>query len=613
MKKFTPESKMFDLVEANYHLLAVMQRLGILGGFGEHTVREICEKNHLDPDTFILLCDVYSRRDYTPGEDILRDGHIEDILRYLHQSHDYYTNNALVLIVNTVEELIKPCSELFRKAIWGFINNYKAELDKHFQFEEGEVIPYVQNLLLGKRTPGFSIDKFEENHSNIAEKLSDLKNIILKSLPQECDDTLRVRLLNYIYGLENDLDRHTHIEDDILVDMYPLLEEYSHNYWGMMMEDPTFYRNVVNDEGQVPTLIGMYKDPYYTDQGMWIRQDILDRVGLDVPKTLDELEAVLEAFKGEGLTDPIVILSEGQCDLLSRAYDAGDKLVDGKVVSNALTDNSKDMLKKMHEWYDKGYINVDFVTYTYSNTKPPQDVVLSDNGGMFVEDVASIAGYYLMSNNPDFNLQPMGQIRLTPDQKLNTGFIGVRAADKYSLSMSTNCEDQQLAIQYMDYLFSDEGFVLANYGIEGYTYTVENGEYQFTDLILANPQGFDWQLCQSLYINPGFPCLNDLHAQELTYNDAQRAAVPTWSAAYDSSDETIPNQNFLSYTTEESYRQAELQTDLETVQSEFRLKAITGQLDIDKEWDAYVQQCKDMGSDELLQITQNAVDRYLNK
>lgn len=230
MKKFTPESKMFDLVEANYHLLAVMQRLGILGGFGEHTVREICEKNHLDPDTFILLCDVYSRRDYTPGEDILRDGHIEDILRYLHQSHDYYTNNALVLIVNTVEELIKPCSELFRKAIWGFINNYKAELDKHFQFEEGEVIPYVQNLLLGKRTPGFSIDKFEENHSNIAEKLSDLKNIILKSLPQECDDTLRVRLLNYIYGLENDLDRHTHIEDDILVPMVRLVENPATGY-----------------------------------------------------------------------------------------------------------------------------------------------------------------------------------------------------------------------------------------------------------------------------------------------------------------------------------------------------------------------------------------------
>ena len=403
------------------------------------------------------------------------------------------------------------------------------------------------------------------------------------------------------------------IEDDILVDLYPLLEEYSCNYWNMMQTDHTFYNNVVNDEGQVPTLIGMYKDPYYTDQGMWIRKDILDRVGLEIPKTLDEMETVLDAFKKEGMTDPVVVLSEGNLSFLNIAYDAGDKLVDGEIVSNALTDNMKDCLKKTHEWYEKGYINVDFVTYTQSGTKPPQDVILSDNGGMFNEDVASIAGYYLMSNNPDFELAPMGQIRLTPDQKLNTGFIGVRAADKYSLSMSTNCEDQKLAIQYMDYLFSDEGFVLSNYGIEGYTYEIVDGEYQFTDLILANEKGFDWQLCQSLYINPGFPCLNDLHAQELTYNDAQRAAVPTWTAAYDSNEETIPNQSFLSYTTEESYRQAELQTDLETVQSEFRLKAITGQLDIDAEWDAYVQQCMDMGFEELQEITQAAVTRYLEK
>jgi len=224
MTIFTPEMKMADLIEANYHLLAVLSRLGIEGGFGERNVREICEKNHLDPDTFILICSVYSNKDYVPSEDILRDGHIDDILRYLHQSHDYYTNNALVLIASSIESLIKPCTEAQRKVIWKFFSDYKAELDKHFEYEEGEVIPYVQNLLLGKRTPGFSIDRFEENHSNIEEKISDLKSLILKSMPSVCDDRLRVQLLNYIYALENDLDRHTNIEDNILVPMVRLIE-----------------------------------------------------------------------------------------------------------------------------------------------------------------------------------------------------------------------------------------------------------------------------------------------------------------------------------------------------------------------------------------------------
>jgi len=224
MTIYSSDMKMADLIEANYHLLAVLQRLGIEGGFGEHTVREICEKNHLDPDTFLLICNVYSDREYSPSEDILRDGSIDDILRYLHQSHDYYLNNALVLIASSIEDLIKPCTDAQQKVIWKFFTDYKAELEKHFEYEEGEVIPYVQKLLLGKRTPGFSIDRFEENHSNIEEKLSDLKNLILKSMPSVCDDRLRVRLLNYIFSLGGDLDRHTHIEDDILVPMVRLLE-----------------------------------------------------------------------------------------------------------------------------------------------------------------------------------------------------------------------------------------------------------------------------------------------------------------------------------------------------------------------------------------------------
>ena len=403
------------------------------------------------------------------------------------------------------------------------------------------------------------------------------------------------------------------IEDDVILDLLPLINEYSVNYYNIINSDPNIYKNVVNDEGQVPSLIGMYTDYYYTDQGFWIRQDILDKTGLSIPKTVPELDAVLDAFKNLGLTDSLVVLSEGKCDLLEVAYGASDRLVDGKIQPGALTDNYRDYLKKLHEYYQKGYISVDFVTYNESDTKPPQDVVFNDMAGIFKEDVAAIAGYLNSTNTPGFDLQPMGQIRLNEGDRLDTGFIGVKAADKYSLSISTQCSDPKLAIQYMDYLFSEEGHMLANYGIEGETYTMENGEPQFTDLILNNPQGFDWQLCQSLYINPGFPCLTDLSVQEMTYTDAQKAAVPTWVEAYDSSDETMPNERWLSYTTEESQHKADLQNDIETYQTEMRLKFITGQLDIDAEWDNYCAALEGMGIHTMEQINQAAVDRYLAK
>lgn len=216
--------KMAELVEANYRLLGVMNRMGMDSGFGEQTVDEVCAKHSLDTDTFLLLCNVYSFDDYTPSAEILRHGHVTDILYYLHKSHDYYLQDALVAMTGMIERLVEPCAAHQKKVINTFLDDYRKELDSHFEFEEGKVIPYVQALLIGRYDPRFSITQFEENHSNIDEKLSDLKNLIMKSLPRECEGSLRVELLLFIFALQEDLARHTKIEDEILVPMVRLIE-----------------------------------------------------------------------------------------------------------------------------------------------------------------------------------------------------------------------------------------------------------------------------------------------------------------------------------------------------------------------------------------------------
>lgn len=507
----------------------------------------------------------------------------------------------------------------------------EVQVEASIPVDEGRVAPEVSYPLVDEPTtltywqawPPFLNEISEPSDAAMFAKMEEITGIKLDihavSTETSADDfMLRCASMDLTDLIQNAASSYTGggakaIEDEIIIDLLPAIDEYSVYYYDIMMSDVNIYKNLVNDEGQIPQFIGMYTDYYYTDQGFWVRQDLLDKVGKEVPTTVSELDDVLKAFKDSGMTDPLVVLSAGTSDLIARAYGAANKLVDGEIQFSATTDNTKEYLKKMHEYYELGYINKDFVTYTDSDTKPPQDVIYSDNGGIFNEDVASIAGYYSTTTNPEFNLVPMGQIRLNEGDELNTGFIGVRAADKYSLSISTQCERVDLAVQYMDYLFSDEGFVMANYGIEGETYTVENGEYVFTDLILNNPQGFDWQLCQSLYINPGFPALTDLSVQEMSYNEAQKAAVPTWVAAYDSSDETMPNSNWLSYTTEESETRAEIQTDIETYQEEMMLKFVTGQADIDAEWDTYCQTLLDMGIENLWETQQAAVDRYMAK
>lgn len=495
--------------------------------------------------------------------------------------------------------------------------------------EEGRVAPEVSYPLVEETVtltywqawPPFLNEISEPKDAAMFAKMEEITGIKLDiyavSTETAADDfMLRCASMDLTDMIQNAASSYTGggakaIEDEIIIDLLEPITEYSVHYYDIMMSDPNIYKNLINDEGQIPQFIGMYTDYYYTDQGFWIRQDILDEVGKEVPTTVSELDDVLAAFKDHGLTDGLVVLYQGNCDLLSRAYGAVDTLnEDGTVNFAARSEAYKEYLKKMNEYYSLGYINKDFVTYNESDTKPPQDVVYADMAGIFNEDVASIAGYYGNTTNSNFELTPLAQIRLNESDTLDFGYLGVKAADKYALSISTQCENVDLAVQYMDYLFSEDGYVMANYGIEGETYTVENGKYVFTDLILNNPQGFDWQLCQSLYINPGFPALTDLAVQEMTYNEAQKAAVPTWVGAYDSSDATVPNSNWLSYTTEESEERTDVQTDIETYQEEMRLKFITGQADIDAEWDTYVATLDSMGIDILEETYQASVDRY---
>lgn len=222
--KFSGNMKVADLVESNYRLLGVLARVGIDGCFGEMTVSEVCEQAGLDPDTIILLCEVYTHPDFRPSMDVLRRAHVGDVLRYLHQSHDYYLRQALVEMEESIEWLLSPCTEKQRQVVWNFFRGYKTELKNHFGFEEQEVIPYVQDLIIGQHRSGFSIDRFEENHSNIDEKLSDFKNLVMKSLPNACDSQGRISLLYNIFNLRQDLKCHTYIEDSILVPMVRLLE-----------------------------------------------------------------------------------------------------------------------------------------------------------------------------------------------------------------------------------------------------------------------------------------------------------------------------------------------------------------------------------------------------
>ena len=221
---FHPDMKMSDVLDTNPDIATVLSRLGIGLGFGEGSVREVCRSHGIDAATFLLICNVYTFAGYRPAAAELAEGHLLDVVKYLRRSHTYYNDTALPQLEESIREVISRCPKRLGFVVSKFFDDYRAELRKHFAFEEEMVFPYIQKLVLGESRGTFAIDDFKERHEVADEKLSDLKNLVMKTLPSGSDGQDCFALLSFLYFLHRDLTSHTRVEDEVMIPMARYVE-----------------------------------------------------------------------------------------------------------------------------------------------------------------------------------------------------------------------------------------------------------------------------------------------------------------------------------------------------------------------------------------------------
>ena len=210
----SPAMKMADLMDLRPSLPGVLARMRIPFGFGDQTVEEVCRKEGVDPETFLLICNVYAVDGYAPTKEKLRKADLRDVLKYLRFSHTYYMDVALNELADALRALTEPCGEKHKRIIRQFFYEYKDELTKHFEYEERNVFPYAEAILHHGR---LTDEDYGENHSHMEEKLADLKSLVMKYLPPECGQQDICRALACIFSLQEDVARHILVEDGVLV------------------------------------------------------------------------------------------------------------------------------------------------------------------------------------------------------------------------------------------------------------------------------------------------------------------------------------------------------------------------------------------------------------
>lgn len=223
---YSTQMKMAELIDSNYNLLLLFPRLGIELGVGDRTIVEQCALQGISPSLFVMMCNIYTHLDYKPTPAELQQLDIEQLLGYLSRSHAYYTYSRIKVIEQQLNKIATHHSPTHSAILRRFYAEYEQEILHHFAYEEETVFPYIRTLLAcSKQQCGYDIDIFKNNHSNIDDKLSDLKNILVKHLPGIGMTADTTELLFQICSLEEDLSRHTFIEDVVLIPLVQHLEK----------------------------------------------------------------------------------------------------------------------------------------------------------------------------------------------------------------------------------------------------------------------------------------------------------------------------------------------------------------------------------------------------
>jgi regulator of cell morphogenesis and NO signaling len=224
-KMYEADDKMISLIRDNYDLLQMLGSFGISLGFGDKTVMETCEDNHVDTYTFLAVVNfIINGYGEFEADEMLS---VPTLLHYLEASHAYFLDFQMPYIRRELQESLDE-SESLAKLILRFYDEYAHEIRRHMKYEQKTLFPYVQALIDGQTVNDYNVDTFSKHHGATDKKLRELKLLIIKYLPQDgLHNNQLTATLHDIYENEVWLRQHAMVEDHIFVPAIRRLEQHT--------------------------------------------------------------------------------------------------------------------------------------------------------------------------------------------------------------------------------------------------------------------------------------------------------------------------------------------------------------------------------------------------
>ena len=200
--------KMCDLIAHEEDAIQIISRFGLEMGVGEQTIEQVCEAYHVHTPTFLAIVNYKVFHKQVIPNDI----DIPTLQRYLSNAHSYFLEFRLPRLRRALIEAIIPADPTTK--IPGLIlrcyDEFVEEIRTHIAHENEGLF-----------------DEHEHDDQRITDKLTEIKNLIIKYYPganlqspitnhQSPITYLLISVMSDLWHTEQDFADHCAIEDEIL-------------------------------------------------------------------------------------------------------------------------------------------------------------------------------------------------------------------------------------------------------------------------------------------------------------------------------------------------------------------------------------------------------------
>ena len=440
---------------------------------------------------------------------------------------------------------------------------------------------------------------------------SDLMNLMLAS--QDYPDM--IESMSYNTGFAAAMD------DDVVLEVTDMLQENAPDYYKLLTDTPAYKKAVATDDGRIGIFASITEGKRGPEDGLMINQDWLDECNLEAPVTFDDMEEVLTAFKNKyDLTDPLYMVGDGVLDndQLSASFGVALKFnsitgeggfyVDenGEIQFGYTQEGYREYVTLMNDWYKKGLLSSDFLSNTtdYMNDDLIGEIA-SQETGIFSRGDGLID---MLRNISGSNLVALADPVVNEGDVIHLGNAEPLPSTARGVVITTGCEEPELCCQFLNWWYTEDGFLAGTYGEEGVSFEFdENGDPQYTEM-MTSTEGKNLSAQKIDYCGP-MQLLIDGTTPEASFSEIAQEAPEVWGSNKDGA-YAIPDPVELSADEGDDFNT--YFSDIATLCRQYTVEFITGSRDL-SEIDTFQAQLEDMGVQNCCDIKQAALDRYNNR